>query len=425
MRSAAVYFVGIVAWGACAPAAPVADKGVPRTLIDRTLQERQVQLTGLEPGTVSYTDSGGLVRTEPSDELLAILPGSDDGTAAGAALRPPSVVELVDGQRFAGTLGAIRGEPGDSIAWDHPVLGTLEIKLDHIRRFQFRSGARAEAGTPSAPGDSDTAVLTNGDRVVGLVEGIGAAGGKPVLRLAGGPQSRDIPLERVQEVLLMSNPAASAPAGSVMAWLRDGSIVACRALHTNRTGEVSLDLAMQEPRKGAGEPGTLAAPSVVSLTDVLGADLHPGTMVPLASLNPVEQTAASSRRWTRPVAVVSPDALLRLSDVEVPGPMSAEWEIPAGALRFSAEAELPRAMWNWGDCTVAITVRAEGRDKELFRQRLTAEQPRATINAPLEKLGAGARLRVTVEAGSAGPVQDRVVLKRPVLLVGTAKPASP
>jgi hypothetical protein len=170
------------------------------------------------------------------------------------------------------------------------------------------------------------------------------------------------------------------------------------------------------PAGGEGDRTTLAASAAVPLGEVLGADLHPGTLVPLASIPAENQRPTGNRRWTRPV-VASSEALLRLGDVELPGPMSAEWELPAGAERFSADAQLPRAAWDWGDAELIVTLITPAGETELFRRRLSADQPGAAVNAPLGKPAAGARLGIRLESGAYGAVQDRVILHRPVLLI--------
>jgi hypothetical protein len=52
--------------------------------------------------------------------------------------------------------------------------------------------------------------------------------------------------------------------------------------------------------------------------------------------------------------------------------------------------------------------------RELVRQRLSGEAPSLRINAELGK-GAGRTLEVRVEPGAFGPVEDRVLLRRPLL----------
>lgn len=416
MRPACVAIAGFVVYLAVGQAAfgGESDKGVPRTLVDLKLQEHAVQLVAIDARTLTYTDAAGLLRTESMDEFLFFRP-TDDGSGASTPLVPPAAVELTDGQRFAGSIGTISGagSPSELLPWEHAALGPVSFKLDRIRRIQLKRPPDGSVPILSK-GDNDVVILTNGDRAEGLVEGFLTAG--PSARLSAGGQSRDIPLERIQEIRVLSNPPSAPQSGAVIAWLRDGSVIACRALHTSRTGELTIEPAPTEAGSGGPGASTLAAASTLTLADILAADLHPGAVIPVASLPVASQQAAPGRRWSRPVGAAAPESLLRLGDVELPGPMTAEWDLPAGVTRFAAEAELPRPMWNWGDCDIRVSLVTGGTEKELARQHLSADQPHALINAALDNAPAGARLRIRLEAGSYGPVQDRVVLRRPILL---------
>lgn len=434
MRSTIPYLLVALALGLCpgqtpspgqsagAPAPQPEMRGIPRTLIDRRLQERAVQLIGIDAQTISYVDGADLVRTEPREEFLAILPqASADGSAVTPG-RPAVVLELVDGERLAGALvqpAPGSAAPADSISWENPLLGSAggaEIKLDLVRLLRLSAplpGVDMQPGPGKA--DTDLVLLANGDRIEGLVEGLVEG---PAVRIGVNSQSRDIKLELVQEIRLLSNPAARVPPGAVMAWLRDGSVIACRALHTNRAGQVSLELAFKDQPAPKSDDSTLASAGSLGLADIVALDLHPGSLVPLASLTPADQKPTGTRRWTRPADALGENALLNLQDLEVPGPMTIEWELPAGATRLAAGVELPRAMWNWGDAEMVVSLVSAGRETELFRQHLSAEQPKGTINASLEHAASGSRLRVRLESGAYGPIQNKVLLRRPVVLVG-------
>jgi hypothetical protein len=82
-------------------------------------------------------------------------------------------------------------------------------------------------------------------------------------------------------------------------------------------------------------------------------------------------------------------------------------------------AELPREFWTWGDCELVVSISPAGQTAgaELARQHLSAAQPVATINAALGEAAGERRLRFRLEPGEFGPVQDRIILRRPLLLV--------
>ncbi|MHC4082782.1 MAG: hypothetical protein ACYSU2_15835, partial [Planctomycetota bacterium] len=91
------------------------------------------------------------------------------------------------------------------------------------------------------------------------------------------------------------------------------------------------------------------------------------------------------------------------------GPISVQYQLPAGSAYLSAEAALPVKARSWGDCELVI----REDDQQIFSTRLNAERPSAVIGLPLD----GSRLTVEVTEGSGGPVQDQVVLLRALVLI--------
>jgi hypothetical protein len=402
----------VAAWGVigalCATARAQEGHAVPRVLLDRRLNERTVQLIDVSDSKIKYTESTSresLERNEPISEYLAVLsPVSEEHEAA---VHPVSLVELTDGERFVGSLVTHETKP-DSIMWEHVSLGVMEFKLDSIKRIQFQGGPEQHRDPGAA---ADLVVLANGDKVEGFVDSVG-----PTVQLEVNGSKRDLPVARVQEIDFAAGPAQEVKGGMV-AWLRDGSVVACRSIHTTRLGELVLS-----PRvMGAEERQTEAPAPLVTLRldDLWALSLDPSGTVPLASLPIASQTPGPDRRWAKnAVAVDARWAALGLADIELPGPMTVEWNLPTGASRFAAEAELPRQMWTWGDCElVVLTAGAGGGETEIWRRRINAEAARARIAVALPDPGAKRALRIRLEAGEYGSVQDKIVLHRPVLLV--------
>ena len=83
--------------------------------------------------------------------------------------------------------------------------------------------------------------------------------------------------------------------------------------------------------------------------------------------------------------------------------------LPAGATYFAAEAQLPALSRAWGDCELII----RDDDRTIFMTRLNGETPVAMIGVRLS----GSTLTVEVTEGAAGPIHDRVVLLRSLILV--------
>jgi hypothetical protein len=77
-------------------------------------------------------------------------------------------------------------------------------------------------------------------------------------------------------------------------------------------------------------------------------------------------------------------------------------------------AELPAASRVWGDCVLIVEEVGEKGlgGRELARVRLSGDTPEAEINVALT---AGV-LRVTLDEGAGGPIQDLVVLRGGLVL---------
>jgi len=251
------------------------------------------------------------------------------------------------------------------------------------------------------------AVLTNGDRVAGFVESIGAE-----VRIDSDGRMVAAPLERVADVRL-ANPRV--PPSGVMLWLADGSVVRAGAMSTDRFGVLTV-----EPIVPGGRRAADASAAGLRCADVLAAAFDAGALTPLASLAIVEQGPLPPRRWGEPARVgAMAAAALGAADVELPGPMRARWSLPLGASRFGADVELPSDCRVWGDCELIVSLVRPGQEGvELARVRLDAASPEARMNVELPRPGAGpAMLELRVEPGASGPVQDRVVVHRGLVVV--------
>lgn len=396
------------AWSVPAHGAPPPqDEGVPRILIDDRLQERAVTLVSLDGSQIRYLDAGGLFRDEPHSAYVALVP-----PAGTPEPRPPSpALWLTDGQRLAGILRP--GDPPDDAAlWKHPVFGPLTLPLEQVARVVLRRVTTRAAARP--PGDAeDSILLVNGDRLNGFVAAFGMT-----VRVEVGGEAREVSSRRIARADLANPPQ---PLVGLAVWLADGSVIRVASFRTSRAGEVTITPDFMPPEP-AGTPPTLASGDAAdigrySLADVAAVAFDAARILPLASLEPAAQTPVGERRWTEPAIRGPADAaLLGAADIVLPGPMSVEWALPPGAARVSAEAELTPDLWSWGDCEIVVSVvTPRGRAAEVLRERVHADRPRVPINVPVSE--PGGRLRLTVEPGRYGAIQDRIILRRPIILL--------
>jgi hypothetical protein len=420
----------IMSWAAAAMlAAPLAAQdGVPRILISRELQEQEVSLVRVEGDQIMFRDALGMIRRERTDRIIAITSVQEaEGQRRSASMLAlveqglgSSVLELTDGQRLTGALVPLAPDaPAEEIVrWLHPLLGAMEFRLDDIHRIVL---SPEQVPPQASAGTADVVILANGDRIEGFVGGVGAA-----LTLEVGEQQRTIPLDRIAGIILANPPE---PMRGIVVYLRDGSIIACDQLAAADDGQVVII-----PRALAGQPevqpGSESAAIRLPLVEVAAMSLDAESLSPLAALEIASQIPAEGRRWVPPLRRHGPaHALLGAPDLEFPGPMTVDWVLPTGAAWFAARAELPRTMWNWGNCELIVSLVSGSGSREsaseVFRSQLNAETPLAEIhlNLPEAARQAGGRgpfrLRVRIDPGLYGPIQDQVVLRRPLVLLAT------
>ncbi|MCW5776290.1 MAG: hypothetical protein KIS87_07630 [Phycisphaeraceae bacterium] len=389
----------------------------PFILIDRDLRERRVELAAITDRTISFVDELGLARTEPLDRQLALVRVTsrarfDAATVPGWYERflrlevqadeaptddpGPGMLALTDGQRIPGRLSETPASDG-RLRWEHTLFGTLDVNLERVRAIAFTS-----PWTDRLPLSDDTITLINGDRVQGFVERIG-----PEIVLDSGGARAAIPVARAAMIEL-ANPTASLEGPAV--WLADGSVLALSAITVSITGRAELSSA--DVSGSAGPVASVAASQIAAIA------FDAGALVPLASIAPVE-THAGAARVPRPSVERIAGAPLGAGDVIFPGPIDAQWPLPRGAARLAATVELPPASWVWGDCEVVVSVSAPGLpERELTRVRVNGERPVARLDAHLPSpTRADRTLRITIDPGAFGPIQDRPVLRRALLLI--------
>ncbi|HYE03050.1 MAG TPA: hypothetical protein VD963_07425 [Phycisphaerales bacterium] len=333
----------------------------------------------------------------------------DPGPEAANAPAPEAALldlRLVDGRLYPGRPALAERPDADTVVWAHPTLGTLRFSIDEVASI---TPGGVLPPRPAAS-EGDMVRLANGDTLRGLVEEIG-----PTVSVLpeGAAAPVSLAMDRVTWLTLANEPAA--PRGAVV-WLADGTAAGVDGVSVSG-GRAELRVSGAE-HAASGVPG----PRLVSVpaTEVRALVLDAARLRALASLRVAEQAPALARR--RPLALIppaDPGAPLFAGDLELPGPMSVAWELPAGAARLAGWLVLPEDALEWGDCEVAVEVvsASDGSVDPVFAARLNAEAPRVRVEADLPRGGAGQRLRVTLGAGAHGPIQDRVLLRGMLLRV--------
>lgn len=374
---------------------PETPPDIPRVVLDGALRSRVLTNVTISHDGVRGRDSRGRSVTVPRGEALAIVPSLRPlGTVDAANEKPPPMLRLTDGQALPGVLSTSTVGEGDSLLWESSLLGSVSIPLERISLLILRPEARGADHLRAT--SSDTVLLLNGDMIDGYLEDIGAS-----IVIEKDRKKYEIDRTRVVGMALANQPE---PASGAWAWFFDGSAVAAASLELPSDRHVRIT------------PSLEGAPTVSRKEDELRAVLFDAARVRgLADLPWAVVPQEPSRRWAPPPIVgEARHAALFAADVELPGPMSMEWTLPDRASRLATTAEMPPAARVWGDFELVLS--AAGR--EIGRYHLNGGNPAVDINLTLgDQIPAGARLRVTVEAGPSGPIQDRVVLRRPIVLL--------
>lgn len=420
------------------PASRVPRSAPLRSLVDGSLRPTQVRLLGIANGVVSYFSLGdspgsAKVRTVPTDEVVAIVIPAEGPKARARRSpllvsepnSPPSVrVVLTDGQRLLGrvvesTADLPRSDRTDdpSLIMEIPALGPgqIRVRLDQVVRLETLGDPLAEEASAASAtrrtldaeaANDDRVLLANGDVIRGFVESLGV---QVVVRSRPDDPVTTYPLVLVDRVYL-SNPE-SLPDGPCV-WLSDGSMIALA-----HGAERSADF--------YSAPGRLGGALHAKPSEVVGVAFAAGRLVPLSGCKQAAYSASPDRAWTRAPSTPTEDVPLNAANIEIPGPMTVEWVVPPGATRFAGVAELVRSTERWGDCVMVLEDLPPAKSpRRLFEQRLSAGAPSARFDVALSPSGSGEhRLRMTLESGEHGAILDRVVLVRPLLLIGDQEPA--
>lgn len=406
------------AGSAFAQSEPVQDpsESAPRVLIDRSMSQRPVRLVSISPETVEVTDPDGRVLTLPRSQVLALIPPLTEleqpviderilnsNLPDSEKMRPLGRLDLVDGQSLPGTLASAGKPEQDHLTWGSRLFGTLTLSLESVNTAILLPDRPELAKLGATPGE-DTVVLVNGDRTEGFVAGIDST-----VRVEKSGKTTQLPIARVAAVRF-ANPPKHGP--GVYVWLHDGTVVAASELSVDSSGHCTL----------VGRvPGLAKQPTATMDANNLRAVCFDASALrPLASCPAaVGESGGAGRRWIAPPKVAEVHAApLGAADIELPGPMRVEWTLPAGASRVGTIAELPPSARVWGDCEVIVEAVSGSRTAELARAHLSGANPSAEVTAALN---GATKVRITIDAGPSGPIQDRVVLRRPMLLVDTGK----
>ncbi len=319
-------------------------------------------------------------QTPPADVAALLV----DPPVAARMDPARGTLVLPDGQRLRGQLN----QGKESLTWECRWCPPRPVTTEGIRAI-ILSGDSAPEAT-----QSDVVALANGDRVEGLVTTMDAEG----VHLEKGAERTPItlPWARVRSVSFVGQ---DTPRAGVRVWVRDGSVLDGRALTWP-----AADLARL---MGAGAEAAASVPRAW----LLGAEMAPGAVVPLASMQPT--TTAASDGQGMHYQLPAPHVLdgtwaLDAAPWEIEGPVKVSFPAPDFDATLVMVAGLAPETRQFG--VVELVVRAGG--KEAARVRLDPAHPERVVSALVPRVP----VEIELLAADGSPVGDVVRLDRPVLL---------
>ena len=307
------------------------------------------------------------------------------------------MLHLHDGQILPGQL--VKVWEDDHVLWEHDWLGPLRVPMDRIDRITMRSQqAPVGATPPPPPSDLDVVRLFNGDVVEGFVTSIS----DPVvieIDLEQDTVESSIPLDRVREIDLFGEPE---PMRDPRVWTMDGTVATLSVVEL--TEDSYLRIGDHEFRI-EGDAAELSGPG---LRRVHAMSLSGSTITSLSSLVPITTSAPPTRLQVAKPLVTDRLAPLGLSPVEMRGPVSIKYILPAGPHRFHSTVRLPASSEQWGDCELVLLVDGV----QVHRSRFNSGHTVSQLDIPIE----GDTLELQILAGANGPVQDHLRFEYALLL---------
>ncbi|UCD75494.1 MAG: hypothetical protein JSV91_00975 [Phycisphaerales bacterium] len=367
--------------------APAASDAQAPLLIDRQLQSRSIRLVEINDRSLIGNDLDGQPIRMPIDQCVALLFAPALARPAGQA-----ILRLSDGQVLPGSLITDSAASDGVMLWRHERLGRMDVPLDRVTSVQFTTSMPVGYAR-----DADLISLANGDRLEGFVTAVS----DPVLvEIASGRdgsnvQSVSVPLANVASLTMV------APAGTrngTYIWFKDGLVLSVDSIRIADDGFVRLTSSWID---GPVEPW--------ELPELAGIVFDSAGIIPLAAVSSVRIDGPDSRYVTPGPEISDGSSPADLAEIECRGPVRLDYSLPPNVTRFAAEAILPSSAESFGD--YELIIRADG--EVLFRHRFNASNPRARINVAVT----GSELLIELTEGANGPIQDRLILSRAMLLV--------
>lgn len=143
--------------------------------------------------------------------------------------------------------------------------------------------------------------------------------------------------------------------------------------------------------------------------------VHPSQrVISLCSIKPELTEPTGDRDWTPTPTAMSNEANPVLGTIDLHAPVRVVYPLPKGATRFACDLVAP--INTWTDCIAKVySISYAGQRTELLNKQLNADHPSQSLNVELNP--DTAKIEIRIDPGAFGPIQDRVLLVHPRVLI--------
>ncbi len=311
-------------------------------------------------------------------------------------------ITFVDGQVITGSLN-ISSDPDHmsyTILTGSIQRGAASIPLEQVYIVSNSPPKKAAVGIA----DADSITTSTGDTITGFIEAIG-----PATTIVTDRNTIHLDLDQIELISL-----ANIPERVEGMYISTNDNLHLRVSTFDFDFQYPLTVRLDSQSIGLAQDDRdiwlLDPDSAIGITI-----LHPSKrVVSLASITPELIEPTGDRSWTPTPTVIQNAANPVLSSIDLHAPVRAVYPLPQGSTRFACE--LDAAISTWTDCIAEVfAISYTGLRTELLRVQLNADHPSQTMNSELPK--GTEKIELRIDPGSHGPIQDRVIIKYPRVLI--------
>ncbi len=370
------------------------------------LEIRMIRSPHIESGELNYRDTRGMTHTRSLDEVFFVLPTQqpDHWGYHYQGSGETTKLTLTDQQRFPALL--LDTDDAEFVQVLTPFESTpRSVRIESVDHF--RVGWIPPEALSSV--ENDVVRLRSNDLITGFVEFIGE-----VVLIDTDDQMRTFPIDQVNLIQLANDPA---PTPGVYVYIDRDIRLLVTDLESSDADPGSGMMLYLDHSETSSPPTHRPVRVAFEPQRFGGIDIKHRfrNMVPLASLTPDTITPTGDRSWTPdPEQIVTTIPNSGLDDLDLRAPVEIRYTLDQPASRFACDVELNAGLWS--DCTLEILTSSSSAEPTTLRSiRLNPDSIKSSVLVDLPE--DADELIIRIDPGINGPIQDRVILRMPRLLI--------